>query len=60
MFYLICYQCSKSTSLDYFVYDSFFKKAIQKNYIALVNTCVNKDVFIYVSQLLNTCVQIGD
>ena len=30
--------CSRSTS-----YDSFVKKAIKKNYIALTKTCVNKD-----------------
>ena len=30
-----------------FFYDSIVKKAIQKNfYIALTNTCLNKDIFI--------------
>ena len=54
-FYVTCYQCSRSTSLD-----SFVKKATQKNYIALAKTCVKKDVFICVSELLNACVRIGD
>ena len=59
-FYVTCYHCSRSTSLDSFVYDSFVKKATQKNYIALAKTCVKKDVFICVSELLNACVRIGD
>ena len=43
MFYLMCYQCSRSASLNSFVYDSFVIKAIPKIfYIALTNTCVNK------------------
>ena len=38
--YLTCYQCSGSTSIDSFVYDSFVKKVIQKkNYIALTHLC---------------------
>ena len=45
--------------LNYFFYDSFVKKAIQKNIsIALTNTCIKKDVFICVNKRLNICVQI--
>ena len=48
-------------SLDSFAYESFVKKAIQKkNYIALTNTCINKDIFTCVNKLLNAQAQIGD
>ena len=60
IFYLMCYQCSRSTSLDSFVYDFFAKKAIQKKFnIALADIFVNKDVFICVNKLLNARVRIG-
>ena len=39
-----------------FFYDSFVKRATQKKYIALANTCVNKDDFICVNKLLNASV----
>ena len=32
MFNLMCYPCSRSTSLDSFVYDYFFKKLLKKLY----------------------------
>ena len=39
----------------------FCKKAIEKSfYIALTNTCVNKDVFICMNKLLNARARIGD
>ena len=45
--------CSRSTSFDSFTYNYFVKKTIQKIiYIALTNTCVNKDVF------MNACVRM--
>ena len=48
-------------SLDSFSYESFVKTAIQKIfYIALTNTCANKDVFIYVNKPLNARARIGD
>ena len=58
----MCYECSRSTSLDFFVYDSFVKKAIQKKKkkknIALINTLL--DIFICVNKLLNARVRTGD
>ena len=45
--------------LNYFFYESFVKKAIQKNIsTALTNTCIKKDVFICVNKRLNIRVQI--
>ena len=58
-FYLTCYQCSRSTSLDSFVI-LLLKKLFKKKYIALTKTCVNKDVCICVNKLLNARVQIRD
>ena len=52
-FYLTCYHCSRSASLTYFIYDSFVKKAIQKNYIVLTNTCVNKDVTVWTNSWMH-------
>ena len=43
----------------FFCYDYFVRKPIQKNNIALNNTCVDKNVFICVNKLLNARVMLA-
>ena len=58
--YLTCYQCSRSTSLEFLSFVFCQKSYSKKNYTALCNTCINKDVFICVNKLLNVHARIGD